>query len=225
MRRFLALLLTICMLTLTVSAQETPKYVALTFDDGPSGRFTKALLDGLNARNVNATFFLCGYRLETYGQLAQSIHAGGHEIGLHGYSHDSMAEMSAAAVSSELERTRALLPDCLVNLMRPPGGAQTDRVQQAAAANHLAIIHWSLDPKDWATHDSQLISRRVLDHIEDGDIILMHDMTDSSVEAALYLVDELQARGYRFLTVSQLAMLRLCQLKSGQSYNSFYPNL
>lgn len=225
MRRILVFLLTICLLILPVSAEDTPKYIALTFDDGPSGRFTTALLDGLNQRNVDATFFLCGYRLETYGDLVQTIRAGGHEIGLHGYSHDSMADMPTAAITSELERTRALLPDCLINLMRAPGGALNSHVRDAAKKGRLSMIQWSVDPKDWATRDSTLISRRILDQVKDGDIILMHDMTDSSVEAALYVVDQLQARGYRFLTVSQLAMLRLCQLKSGQRYSCFPSNL
>lgn len=226
MRKIIILLLTIVLLVPAVSAQEPPKYVALTFDDGPSGRFTTALLDGLNQRDVDATFFLCGYRLETYGNLAQAIRSGGHEIGLHGYSHDPMSQMSASAICDELERTKALLPDgCLVNLMRTPGGAQTDSVRQAAEEAGLAIVHWSVDPKDWATRDASLIQQRILDQVHDGDIILMHDMTDSSVQAALAVVDQLQAQGYQFLTVSQLAMLRLCHLESGQRYGSFAPRL
>ena len=219
-------LLLLTSLTLPVSAQEPPKYIALTFDDGPSGRFTTALLDGLNARDIDATFFLCGYRLETYGELAKAIRAGGHEIGLHGYSHDSMSSMSTAAICEELEKTQALLPcHCLVNLMRTPGGSLTDQVREAASQSQLSIIHWSVDPIDWATDDPQLIQQRVLSQVKDGDIILMHDMTDSSVKAALALTDQLQSQGYRFLTVSQLAMLRLCHLQSGELYGRFNPNL
>ena len=226
MRRFFALLLAVSVLTVPVFGTQTPKYIALTFDDGPSGRYTTRLLEGLNARNVDATFFLCGYRLETYPELAQTIRAGGHEIGLHGYSHDSMSEMSTATVATELEKTRALLPEgCLVNLMRPPGGSLSDSVRTAAQDAGVAIIHWSMDPKDWATKNSALIQQRVLDQVEDGDIILMHDMTDSSVDAALALVDQLQARGYHFLTVSQLSMLRLNFLESGSRYSSFAPHL
>ena len=225
MRKALIILSTLFLLTLPARAADT-KYVALTFDDGPSGRFTTALLEGLDARDVDATFFLCGYRLETYGDLAQTIRSGGHEIGLHGYSHDPMSEMSVSAITSELQRTRALLPgNCLINLMRTPGGQQTDAVCQAAAEAGIAIVHWSLDPKDWATRDASLIEQRVLSQIQDGDIILLHDMTDSSVEAALALVDHLQSQGYRFLTVSQLAMLRLTHLESGQRYSSFPPRL
>lgn len=225
MRKALVLLFTLAVFALPARAADI-KYVALTFDDGPSGRFTSALLEGLEQRDVDATFFLCGYRLETYGDLARSIRGGGHEIGLHGYSHDAMADMSAGAITSELQRTRALLPEsCLINVMRTPGGQQTDAVRQAAREAGVAIIHWSMDPRDWATRDASVIEQRVLSQIQDGDIILMHDMTDSSVEAALALVDQLQTQGYRFLTVSQLAMLRLTHLESGQRYGSFPPRL
>lgn len=225
MRKLFSLFLALSLFSLPAKAAQT-KYVALTFDDGPSGRFTRALLEGLEERDVTATFFLCGYRLETYGDLACSIRAGGHEIGLHGYSHDPMADLSAAAITSELQQTKDLLPkNCLVNLLRTPGGQQTDAVCQAARDAGVAIVHWSLDPKDWATRNAALIEQRVLSEIRDGDVILMHDMTDSSVQAALSLVDQLKSRGYQFLTVSQLAMLRLTHLESGQRYGSFPPCL
>jgi len=222
MRRFFAFFLLLGFLIPPALAAERPKYVAITFDDGPSGRYTAALLEGLSQRHVHATFFLCGYRLRTFQNLAQQIRENGHEIGLHGYTHDSMAKMNLHGISQELTETASLLPDgYYVNLMRPPGGMLTPDVRTAAKQQHLAIAHWSVDPKDWATDDTSLIVRRVLDQVKDGDVILMHDMTDSSVEAALTLVDELHSRGFQFLTVSQLAMLRLYHLQSGEKYNSF----
>lgn len=216
----------LALLIVPVSAREQTKYVALTFDDGPSGRFTRELLEGLEERNVRATFFLCGYRLESYGELAREIRRQGHEIGLHGYSHDSMADMSAGELNRELNDTLALLPEgCVVNLMRPPGGQANGIVSDTAREMNLSIISWSVDPKDWATNDTSVIYRRLLEQTEDGDVILLHDMSDSSVEAALELVDELKAQGYRFLTVSQLALLRLEQLKPGESYDAFQPKM
>ena len=217
---FLFLLLLLCK---PVQAAQG-KYIALTFDDGPSGRFTQALLDGLQARNVPATFFLCGYRLETYGDLAVQIRAHGHEIGLHGYSHDPMATMSHAEITSELTRTRALLPrNTLLNLLRTPGGQHTDGIRQCARQANLALIHWSVDPKDWATRDPALIHQRIMAQVHDGGVILMHDMSESSVRAALQAVDDLLSQGYRFLTVSQLAMLRLRHLSPGESFCAFPP--
>lgn len=200
------------------------KYLALTFDDGPSGRFTQTLLEGLAARNVHATFFLCGYRLETYGPLAGQIRAGGHEIGLHGYSHAPMADMSRTKLEQELSRTRALLPRAtLVNLLRAPGGQLNDTIRACGKQDNLALIQWSVDPKDWATEDTERIYQSILAQVDDGGVILLHDMSDSSVQAALRAVDTLKARGYHFLTVSQLAMLRLTHLTGGESYRCFPP--
>lgn len=222
LRRFFTMLCLAAILTLPVQAEQQTKYVALTFDDGPSGRFTRRLLEGLEANHAHATFFLCGYRLEDYGELAQDIRRGGHEIGLHGYSHDSMANMSAGTLSRELSDTLARLPEgCVVNVMRPPGGAAGGSVAQVAKERNLSIVSWSVDPKDWADHDAELVYRRLLEQTEDGDVILMHDMSDSSVDAALRLVEELHRQGYQMLTVSQLAMLRLTQLKPGAVYHCF----
>lgn len=225
MRKLLLLFFTLCLLRTPVLAAQQDKYLALTFDDGPSGRFTQTLLDGLEERDLHATFFLCGYRLETYGDLAPKIRAGGHEIGLHGYSHDSMASMSAGKMKEELARTRALLPrDTLVNLLRTPGGQCTEAIIQCAREENLALIHWSVDPKDWATHEQTLIYRRIMEQAADGDIILLHDMTDSTVQAALEAADDLKAQGYHFLTVSQLAMLRLIHLSPGGVFSAFPPD-
>lgn len=224
MRRIFALFFALFLLISPVRAENTVKYAALTFDDGPSGRITRALLEGLEERNIPATFFLCGYRLADYGEVAALIRQKGHEVGLHGYSHDSMAEMDARTLRRELEDTLCLLPaGCPVSLMRPPGGAANETVRSVAREMNLSVLFWSVDPKDWATDDASLILSRLRADTGDGDVILLHDMDMSSVEAALALVDELQAQGYKFLTVSQLAMLRLTQLKPGESYEGFSP--
>ena len=224
MRRTFSLFFVLFLLTLPVQAESGTKYAALTFDDGPSGRITGALLEGLAERKVRSTFFLCGYRLEDYGEVAAAIRQKGHEVGLHGYSHDSMAKMDEQTLRRELEDTLALLPaGCPVSLMRPPGGAANETVRSVAQEMNLSVMFWSVDPKDWATDDASLILSRLREDTGDGDVILLHDMDMSSVEAALALVDELQAQGYKFLTVSQLAMLRLTQLKPGESYEGFSP--
>lgn len=226
MGRFFRLLLILLLVVgLSVPAQAT-KYVALTFDDGPSGRFTRRLLEGLEERQAHATFFLCGYRLETYPELAQEIHRQGHEIGLHGYTHDAMDTMSSQTLAQELEATRAMLPQCgVINLLRPPGGLSSPQVRQQAQCHNLSIVSWSLDPKDWATQDAEVIYQRMIRQISDGDVILLHDMSDSSVDGALALIDALTDQGYRFLTVSQLALLRLAQLRPGVQYQSFPPKM
>ena len=223
MRRIFAIVLLLCLAAVPARAASF-QYVALTFDDGPSGRYTRELLDGLSRRGAKATFLLCGYRMAQYPELTERIFAEGHEIGYHGYSHKPMTDMSRRTIAAELLDSRSLLPeDCDPVLLRPPGGCCTDGVRQVAEARNLAILSWSVDPKDWATDSTGAIESAVLKQVKDGDIILLHDMSASSVKAALDIIDTLQYRGYRFVTVSELARLRGVRLKPGQTYTSFPP--
>lgn len=222
MRRIIAVLLCIPWLVLPVRAVPEGPAVALTFDDGPSGRYTRTLLDGLYDRGVKATFLLCGYRMKDYPDITQRIFEEGHEIGCHGYSHKSMKNMSRRTVAAEITDTEALLPEgCRVAFLRPPGGVTGDSVRQVAKVRKLAILAWSVDPKDWAIDDVSTIERRVLDHIKDGDVILLHDMTASSVQAALDIVDALLSKGFEIVTVSELAKRRNVHLEPGQTYCAF----
>lgn len=222
MKRIFAIILCLFFLSLPVRAIGQEKLVALTFDDGPSGRFTRALLEGLAQRNVKATFLLCGYRMAQYPKLTRQIHQAGHEIGLHGYSHDAMDQMCQEEIEREIDRTRALLPeDCRVRFLRPPGG-QCNAVTKAAAKNRgLALLCWSVDPRDWACHDASTIQQQVLCQVRSGDVILLHDMSDSSVEAALAIVDQLLAQDFRFVTVSELAENAGVHLSPGLLYCRF----
>ena len=224
MRRLTALLLSLTFLVLPVHAAAGSRYVALTFDDGPSGKYTRALLDGLYDRGVKATFLLCGYRIKDYPDVAQRIFDEGHEIGYHGYSHDSMKTMSRRQIAQEILDTQALLPEgCRPAFLRPPGGFSSDGVKQVAQARGLAILHWSVDPHDWEIHKESIIEKKVLERVTDGDIILLHDMTTASVEAALDIVDALLKQEYEFVTVSELARLRGTRLKAGTVYKNFPP--
>ena len=221
MRRFLALVLSVSLVVLPVRA-EAPKYVALTFDDGPSGKYTRKLLDGLYDRGVQATFLLCGYRMKDYPDLTRRIWEEGHEIGYHGFTHKNMQQMSRRDIAKELEDSQALLPEgCQPVFLRPPGGCCSDAVRQVAQVRNLAILGWSVDPRDWATHDTASVERFVLKNVKDGDIVLLHDMSDSSVKAALDIVDVLLEKDYEIVTVSRLVRIRDVRLKPGRMYNRF----
>jgi peptidoglycan/xylan/chitin deacetylase (PgdA/CDA1 family) len=221
LRRILAVVLCFGLVCPVYGAQQ-PCYVALTFDDGPSGRFTRALLDGLEKRNVKATFLLCGYRLKDYPKEAQRIHDEGHEIGLHGYSHGCMANMCQEQLEREIADTLALLPaGCSSAFLRPPGGKRSPAVLEAARQADLAILEWSVDPKDWASNDSHGIESMVVKSVRDGDVILLHDMSDSSVQAALDIVDKLKAQGFQFVTVTELARLKGVTIEPGKVYKRF----
>lgn len=222
MRRILAVLLCLPLLAMPVRGAEAQKYVALTFDDGPSGRFTRQLLDGLYERGAKATFFLCGYRMQEYPDITQRIVDEGHEIGLHGYSHKNMQDLSRRDIAQEISQTQDLLPQgCKPLFFRPPGGCCADNVRQVAEARDLAILSWSVDPKDWATKNTAAIEKAVLEHVGDGDIVLLHDMSVSSVKAALDIVDILQEEEFELVTVSELVRLRGAKVFPGKTYTAF----
>ena len=223
MRRIFTLLCCLAILAVPARGEGSEKYVALTFDDGPSGRFTQRLLDGLQERGAHATFLLCGYRIRQYPGEVQRITDEGHEIGNHGYSHRNMQQLSRRDIGRELMDTQALLKGTSVRFLRPPGGCSGDGVRQVAEARGLAILNWSVDPRDWAVQDADAVAREVVKNVADGDVILLHDMSDSSVTAALKIIDQLSTQGYRFVTVSQLAALRGCIPKAGKTYLSFPP--
>jgi peptidoglycan/xylan/chitin deacetylase (PgdA/CDA1 family) len=222
MRRVMALLFSLTFLMLPARAAQSRKYVALTFDDGPSGRYTRTLLDGLYDRGAKATFLLCGYRLKDYPKEARRILELGHEIGLHGYSHDPMDKMSCRQLEKELNDTLALLPSgCRPVFLRPPGGKYSSTVKDVSKAMGLALLNWSVDPRDWATRDAEAITTMVIDSVRDGDVILLHDMCDCSVDAALAIIDKLTKQGFCFVTVSELARRKGITVKPGVVYSRF----
>lgn len=222
MKRLFALLLCLCFFVLPVRAESGEKLVALTFDDGPSGRFTRRLLQGLEERGVKATFLLCGYRMEQYPKLTQEIFEAGHEVGLHGYSHNAMDQMCLQELRREIDRTMALIPEgCPVAFLRPPGGQCNAITQNAVKEKGLSLLCWSVDPRDWATNDAAAIEQQVICQVRSGDVILLHDMSDSSVEAALAIVDKLLSQNFRFVTASELAQAMNITPQPGGIYYRF----
>lgn len=210
-------------LLLDTGAGTAPKkYVALSFDDGPAGRFTAQLLDMLEEKNVPATFFLCGYRAAQYPALTARIAEGGHEIGLHGYTHAYFSELTEQELDDELTRSCHLIAEASgaeAKLVRPPGGLMPKT--ESSVFSEYSVILWSVDPEDWATHQSGRTVRRVLSAVQPGDIILLHDTSESSVEAAAEIIDALQKEGYTFLTVSQLAAAYGTVPEAGCVYRRF----
>lgn len=219
MRKLIILLLALCLLCPGARAAENgEKYVALTFDGGPSGQYPR-LLEGLEKQGAKATFLLCGCRIVQFPELARKIADAGHEIGLQGYGETTFAGLSRRKIAQALADTRALLPDGVeIRFLRPPEDRCTDAVRQVAEVTNLAILNWSVDPRRWTATD-----RGIVGTVSDGDIILIRGMSEETVTSALSLVDQLQKQGYQFVTVSELAELRRVRLKPGQTYTCFPP--
>lgn len=227
-KRWVLFLLTLFFCSLTASAggisSDNPKFVALTFDDGPTKNVTPLLLDGLSSHYVNATFFLCGYRMDEQPDLVQCIQSAGHEIGIHGYSHTFLQNLSQEDVERELTQSAEILTaitGTVPTLFRAPGGLTNDTVMAVAEALGLSVIHWSVDPVDWNGGDPHQLAKTILDTAKDGDIILMHDLQKTSVEAAMLVIDGLEAQGFQFVTLSELAILKGKPLEPGTAYWKF----
>ena len=198
MKRLLAALMAISLaLSCAPSAgagntKEPAGYIALTFDDGPSGAITEKLLDGLAARNVKATFFLCGYRIEKFPEIAQRMAEEGHELGLHSNRHDYMQHMTKEEALDDLAECQSILTESTgvsARLFRPPGGLYSQALLAASRELGLSVVFWSVDPHDWDKEKSAQVLPYLLSHASAGDIILMHDLTEHSVSAALSFID------------------------------------
>ncbi len=227
-RRWFCVILVACLVTMEASAggvsAEPTKFVALTFDDGPTKNVTPQLLQGLASRYVSATFFLCGYRMEEGPDLVEAVVADGHEIGIHGYRHAFLQNLSPEEVRKDLEVSSQVLTSITgihPTLFRPPGGLVSETVEHEAENLGLSLIFWSVDPVDWNGGDPQALANTIIQNAKDGDVILMHDLQMSSVEAAMVVIDTLEAQGFQFVTVSELAELKGVALVPGTGYWRF----
>ncbi|MDE6742280.1 MAG: polysaccharide deacetylase family protein [Lachnospiraceae bacterium] len=180
------------------------KMVALTFDDGPNVLYTERLLDGLAERDVKVTFFLIGKNAEAHPEIVRRIAEEGHLIGNHTYSHLKLTAGNEAEFLEEINRTGEIISDITGStpmFCRPPFGVWNTRYEERLG---IIPVLWDVDPRDWCTFDTQTVANRILSDCHDSAIILMHDEYETSVEAALLVVDELKQQGYTFVTVDKL---------------------
>ena len=146
--------------------------VALTFDDGPRGSTTSALLDGLAQRGVHATFFVIGENVEGNELLLQRMAGEGHQIGLHTYHHKVLAELNASDFYTEVDELRAILTALVGReafMLRPPYGMIDNGVEKRCDS---PLILWSIDPEDWDDKNVERIVNHIVSQAQDGDIIL-----------------------------------------------------
>lgn len=197
-------------------------YIALTFDDGPHATNTPRLLEMLAKRNIKVTFFVIGQCVQDHPDILKRELAEGHEIGNHSWTHPMLSKMSESGVHNELQRTQDAIVQATgytPKLMRPPYGALTEK-QRTWVNNQFGykIILWAVDPLDWKRPGPSVVAHRILSETRSGNIILMHDIHGGSIDAIPEIVDGLLAKGFKFVTVSQLlAMDRPGKPKPGAS--------
>lgn len=187
-------------------AAEEPKMVALTFDDGPSAKYTETLLDGLKARGVKVSFFLIGECIEGNEAIVKRMDEEGHLVGVHCLHHTDLTKESLETANVQLEETKKMIQEVTgkePEYVRPPFGSWNESLGESVS---MEPVFWNVDSIDWKLKNTGKIVTRVLKDTEDGDIILMHDEYSTSVEAALQIIDNLMAKGYTFVTVDELSV-------------------
>ena len=180
--------------------------VALTFDDGP-GESTATLLSTLAHRGVRATFFMVGCNVDASPELVRAALADGHEVGNHTYDHPDLTTLDRAAVAEQIDRTTdaiARAAGMRSVLARPPFGATSEAVVRVLQDSGHTQVLWDLDSQDWLSRDAVATAERVLTHVHDGVVILLHDIVPTTVVAMPGIVDALQEKGFTFVTVSDM---------------------
>jgi peptidoglycan/xylan/chitin deacetylase (PgdA/CDA1 family) len=182
--------------------------VAMTFDDGPHVNLTPQLLDILSERQIRATFYVIGSRVVRHPDIMRRIASEGHEIGNHTWSHPSLSGLGDARILSELDRTTQAIYDSVGRppvTMRPPYGNLTGLQRlMVHAERNLPTVLWSIDPEDWRRPGASVVARRIVNASHPGGVILAHDIQVGTVRAMPSTLDTLIARGYQFVTVSEL---------------------
>ena len=221
MKRFLSLLLAVVLvltllpaLSLRAEAKTGGKLIALTFDDGPSSKYTKQLLDGLEERGVPVTFFMLGQNAKNNRSLVKRAYEEGHEIACHTWDHPNLNNCSESKIKKQMEDTYEELDracgDEADYIMRPPYGNANQKVRNAV---DVPLIYWSVDSLDWDLLNTEKVRKKIVSESYDGCIILCHDIHKTTIPAALQAIDDLQDLGYEFVTVSELYRRRGVKLQ------------
>lgn len=195
----------------TVVLNPDGKYVALTFDDGPSSKVTPRILQTLEQHDAKATFFMLGNRVEMYPTIAAQVAAEGHEIANHTFSHPNLKKLSHKEMTEEIEKTNKLIEistGVTPTLFRPPYGIYSQDILNYTASNNYSTILWSVDSLDWKSRNPAAIKKEILSNITNRSIVLIHDLHTATAEALPELLMTLKQEGYEFVTVSELLTLQ-----------------
>ena len=188
------------------AANSGGKVIALTFDDGP-GPYTAQLLDILDQHGAKATFFLIGSKVSSQANVVRSIHARGHQLGNHSWSHPELPKLPVDQIASEIDRTNDTIKQATgvtPTVIRPPYGAVNGVVLEQLRLRGMSSILWSVDTRDWADRNSDIVCSRAVAGARPGAIILMHDIHQTSVGAVPCILNALKQQGYSFVTIQGL---------------------
>ncbi len=194
--------------------------IAFSFDDGPAAASSDRILDVLEKYHCHATYFYIGDRVLTYRSRVLRAQALGCEIANHSYTHPNLKRLSEDKIRAEIENCNKVLHDVTgLNqfIVRCPGGNANTLVKNTVNA---PIFYWSVDTEDWKSRDCQSIVNRVIGKVRDGDIVLMHEIYNSTADAVEIIIPKLIEQGYQIVSVSELMKVKGISMTTGVVYYS-----
>src|ERR1700736_3028736 len=187
-------------------------YIAMSFDDGPSSKLTPKLLELLAAHHIKATFFVIGENVAEHPEIVARAAREGHEIGNHSWSHPNFGKMSDDGIRRELQKTDDVILSATGAhpiLLRPPYGSITSRQKKWINQEFgYKIILWDVDPLDWKRPGPNVVCNRIVKNTRAGSIVLAHDIHPGTIEAMPCVLNQLEAKGFKFVTVSELIAMQ-----------------
>lgn len=197
--------------------QKEAKLVAFTFDDGPS-KYTLDIANILEEYNASATFFEVGYNIKAYPEITKELSERGFEIANHTTDHSKLTKLTEAKYLSKINDNNALFKELTgkdMPYLRPPYGSYNDKIKAKAG---VPIVTWSLDTRDWESRNKDKVIEMVINNIKEGDIILFHDLYESTRDAVKELMPLLKEQGYQAVSVGELFKSKGITLEAGTSY-------
>ena len=185
------------------------KTIALTFDDGPCKNNTEQVLNILKMGKIVATFFLVGQEAERYPEITRKICEHGHEIGIHSFTHADFSKLSFTDIKAEIEKTRLVIKKITgktVNIFRSPEGKIGFKLLLYSLLNRIRLVQWSADISDsFVSSSEEVMSRFDKLPLQKGDIILLHDDSEHTVNALPGIISRIKDNGFAFVTISRLS--------------------
>ena len=194
-----------CKLTVTASGKPM-KYVALTFDDGPCDN-TLDILEILDEYDVKVTFFMLGKLVKTYPDYVRKVYSRGHEVANHSYSHETLTKLSLEKAKKQMDDADAAIKEAIgieASVYRAPGGSINEKTAQYCGK---PFIDWTVDTNDWKYRDPEHVWTFIARNTGNYDIVLMHDIRPTTMEAMHKAIPYLLEQGFTLVTVSELLEL------------------
>lgn len=200
---------------------ENKKLIALTFDDGPAYSKTDKLITELEKRDARVTFFMLGELAIKQKDLVKKVYDMGHTVASHTYDHKNLVKLNDEQLKFEIDHTNEILSNIInddIRFVRPPYGSYN---QDILDKTNMAFILWNVDTLDWKLRNAEKVRDYIVEHANDGDIILLHDIHSTSVDGAIMAIDILKNEGYEFVSLDELLVYRNVNIQNRNAYRFF----